>query len=101
MSNTQMTENTISVEISTDDHVWSSRMLPRGKNGGLICAESGEEIHHSYNPEDTGFLSYKKKMWFTSQFNNHLHSWKNNLAPYDDPSTRVNYTKIFKKYVDS
>ena len=101
MSNNSISEhNNLTVEVSPNDRIWSSRMLPRGKNGGLVCAESGEEVHCDYNPEDTGFLSYKKQMWFASQFNHHLHSWKNHIAPYDNPSSRANYQNIFKKYVE-
>lgn len=101
MANSQMSEkNNLVVEVSTNDRIWSSRMLPRGKYGGLVCAESGEEVHGDYNPEDTGYLSYKKQMWFSSPFNHHLHSWKNHIAPYDTPSSRTNYQNIFKKYVE-
>lgn len=101
MSTTQTSENKNPiVEVSTNDYVWSPRSLPRGKHGGLICAETGEEVHRDYSPEDTGFLSYKKQMWFSSRFNHNLHSWKNQLDPYDTPSARVNYNSIFSKYTE-
>lgn len=101
MTTRQMNGNTnLIVEVSTNDRIWSPRSLPRGKHGGLVCAESGEEAHRDYNPEDTGYLSYKKQMWFVSPFNHHLHSWKNHIAPYDNPSSRANYQNIFKKYLE-
>ena len=101
MTTRQMNGNTnLIVEVSTNDRIWSPRSLPRGKHGGLICGETGEEVHRDYSHEDTGFLSYKKQMWFSSEFNHNLHSWKNHLAPYDTPSARANYTSIFSKYIE-
>jgi hypothetical protein len=101
MSTTQKSENkNLNVKILTKDYAWSPQMLPRGKYNGLVCAESGKEIHHSYKPEERGFLSYKKQMWFASPFDNNLHSWKNHISPYDDPSYRASNQIFFKDYLN-
>jgi hypothetical protein len=100
MSNAPQTEhNNLTVEVNINDHDWSPRFLPRGRHGGLICAESGEEFHSSYNPESIGYISYRKKLWFSSTFNHNLHSWKNHQAPYDTPESRVGYKSLFEKFL--
>lgn len=108
MSSQQVVENTTptvvevtkGVDSSATDATYFVHKLPRGKHGGLVCAETGEEVHRDYKPEETGFLSYKKQLWFSSPFNHSLHSWKNHLAPYDTPSARANYNSIFSKYTE-
>lgn len=95
---TVMTEHMSPLEVTIKDPTWSSRNLPRGRNGGLICEETNEEFHSDYHPETTGFLSYRKQMWFSSTFYHNLHSWKSHISPYDKPETRSQFMSIFEKY---
>lgn len=94
-------EATKETTVSAFDATSITNSLPRGKHGGLICAETGVEVHRDYKPNDTGFLSYQKGLWFSSPFNYHLHSWKNHLAPYNTPAARLQYQNIFSKYIET
>lgn len=94
---TSTSTNTSSTPV--EDPTAFVRRLPRGKYGGLVCRECKQEVHKSYKPDDTGFLSYKKKAWYCHPFCNQLENFREHYAPYDNPSIRSQYTEIFSKYL--
>ena len=75
------------------------RRLPRGKYGGLVCTECNQEVHRDYNPDDTGFLSYKKEAWYCHGFCSQLEDYREHNAPYDNPAYRSQYAEVFSKYL--